>query len=237
MKAGISKDRECYLVPEIADIYLQNSRVIRLHDKVLFSSGRGFLTREQEKVKRAEDILFALLLLIPALPLMALISLCIKAEDGGPVFYRQERVTQYGRSFPMLKFRSMVQEAEKEGPRLAAKHDARITRIGKILRNLHLDELPQLFNVLAGQMSMVGPRPERREFIEDYSRIIPEFRERLRVKGGLTGYAQIYGKYSTGPEDKLKYDLIYIYNYSLQLDIRLLFLTVRIFFKKKTPRE
>ena len=203
LKAGISKDRECYLVPGIADIYLQNSRVIRLHDKVLFSSGRGFLTREQERVKRAEDILFALLLLIPSLPLMALISLCIKAEDGGPVFYRQERVTQYGRSFSMLKFRSMVQEAEKDGPQLAAKHDARITRTGKILRNLHLDELPQLFNVLAGQMSMVGPRPERREFIEDYSRIIPEFRERLRVKGGLTGYAQIYGKYSSGAEDKL----------------------------------
>lgn len=236
LKAGISKDRECYLVPGIADIYLQNSRVIRLHDKVLFSSGRGFLTREQERVKRAEDILFALLLLIPSLPLMALISLCIKAEDGGPVFYRQERVTQYGRSFSMLKFRSMVQEAEKDGPQLAAKHDARITRTGKILRNLHLDELPQLFNVLAGQMSMVGPRPERREFIEDYSRIIPEFRERLRVKGGLTGYAQIYGKYSTGPEDKLKYDLIYIYNYSLRLDIRLLFLTVRIFFQKENAQ-
>ena len=210
--------------------------MIRLHDKVLFSSGRGFLTREQERVKRAEDILFALLLLIPSLPLMALISLCIKAEDGGPVFYRQERVTQYGRSFSMLKFRSMVQEAEKDGPQLAAKHDARITRTGKILRNLHLDELPQLFNVLAGQMSMVGPRPERREFIEDYSRIIPEFRERLRVKGGLTGYAQIYGKYSTGPEDKLKYDLIYIYNYSLRLDIRLLFLTVRIFFQKENAQ-
>ena len=147
--------------------------MIRIHEKVLCSSGRGFLTREQERVKRAEDILFALLLLIPSLPLMALISLCIKAEDGGPVFYRQERVTQYGRSFSMLKFRSMVQEAEKDGPQLAAKHDARITRTGKILRNLHLDELPQLFNMLAGQMSMVGPRPERREFIEDYSRIIP----------------------------------------------------------------
>ena len=143
---------------------------------------------------------------------MGIISLCIKLEDGGPVFYRQERVTRYGKSFSMLKFRSMVTDAEKDGPQLASRNDSRITRTGKILRNLHLDELPQLFNVLSGEMSMVGPRPERQEFIETYSKIIPEFRERLRVKGGLTGYAQIYGKYSTGPEDKIKYDLIYIYN-------------------------
>lgn len=233
LKLGIRKDRECYMVPGISDIYLQNSRVIRLHDKVLFRSGRGSLTKDQERIKRIEDILIALLLLIPALPVMVLISLCIKGEDGGPVFYRQERVTRYGKSFSMLKFRSMVPEAEKNGPRLAARNDDRITRTGRIIRNLHLDELPQLFNVLAGDMSMVGPRPERREFIEQYAEIIPEFKERLRVKGGLTGYAQIYGKYSTGPEDKLKYDLIYIYNYSLRLDIRLLFLTIRIFFQKE----
>ena len=208
LKLGIRKERECYILPKIADIYLQNSRVIRLHDKVLFRSGRGYLTKEQERVKRIEDILLSLFFLIPALPLMGLISLCIKLEDGGPVFYRQERVTRYGRSFSMLKF----------------------------LRNLHLDELPQLFNVLSGEMSMVGPRPERREFIETYSKILPEFQERLRVKGGLTGYAQIYGKYSTGPEDKIKYDLIYIYNYSLRMDIRLLFLTIRIFFQKENAQ-
>ena len=216
LKLGIRKERECYILPKIADIYLQNSRVIRLHDKVLF--------------------LLSLFFLIPALPLMGLISLCIKLEDGGPVFYRQERVTRYGRSFSMLKFRSMVPDAEKDGPRLASRNDSRITRTGRILRNLHLDELPQLFNVLSGEMSIVGPRPERREFIETYSKIIPEFQERLRVKGGLTGYAQIYGKYSTGPEDKIKYDLIYIYNYSLRMDIRLLFLTIRIFFQKENAQ-
>ena len=236
LKLGIRKERECYILPKIADIYLQNSRVIRLHDKVLFRSGRGYLTKEQERVKRIEDILLSLFFLIPALPLMGLISLCIKLEDGGPVFYRQERVTRYGRSFSMLKFRSMVPDAEKDGPRLASRNDSRITRTGRILRNLHLDELPQLFNVLSGEMSIVGPRPERREFIETYSKIIPEFQERLRVKGGLTGYAQIYGKYSTGPEDKIKYDLIYIYNYSLRMDIRLLFLTIRIFFQKENAQ-
>ena len=236
LKLGIRKERECYILPKIADIYLQNSRVIRLHDKVLFRSGRGYLTKEQERIKRVEDILLSLLLLIPALPLMGIISLCIKLEDGGPVFYRQERVTRYGKSFSMLKFRSMVPDAEKDGPRLASRNDSRITRTGRILRNLHLDELPQLFNVLSGEMSIVGPRPERREFIETYSKIIPEFQERLRVKGGLTGYAQIYGKYSTGPEDKIKYDLIYIYNYSLRMDIRLLFLTIRIFFQKENAQ-
>ena len=236
LKLGIRKERECYILPKIADIYLQNSRVIRLHDKVLFRSGRGYLTKEQERVKRIEDILLSLFFLIPALPLMGLISLCIKLEDGGPVFYRQERVTRYGRSFSMLKFRSMVPDAEKDGPRLASRNDGRITRTGRILRNLHLDELPQLFNVLSGEMSIVGPRPERREFIETYSKILPEFQERLRVKGGLTGYAQIYGKYSTGPEDKIKYDLIYIYNYSLRMDIRLLFLTIRIFFQKENAQ-
>ena len=207
-----------------------------MYDKVLFKYRQGDLTAEQKFLKRAEDILTALLLMVLLSPVMAVTALLIRFEDGGPVLYRQKRITKGGREFEMLKFRSMVQEAEKDGPQLAAKHDARITRTGKILRNLHLDELPQLFNVLAGQMSMVGPRPERREFIEDYSRIIPEFRERLRVKGGLTGYAQIYGKYSTGPEDKLKYDLIYIYNYSLRLDIRLLFLTVRIFFQKENAQ-
>lgn len=236
LNLGIRLDKECYILPKSTDIYLQNSRVIRLHDKVLFRSRRGYLSKEQERVKRIEDLIVSLLLLIPALPLMGLISLCIKLEDGGPVFYRQERVTAGGKSFSMLKFRSMVPEAEKDGPRLAVRNDRRVTKTGRILRNLHLDELPQLFNVLTGEMSMVGPRPERREFIQTYSQIIPEFSERLRVKGGLTGYAQIYGKYSTGPEDKIKYDLIYIYNYSLGLDVRLLFLTIRIFFQKENAQ-
>src|SRR5699024_3534413 len=134
----------------------------------------------------------------------------------------------------MLKFRSMCVDAEREGARLASRNDSRITRVGRLIRNLHFDELPQLVNVLKGDMSMVGPRPERWEFIEEYSRSIPEFSQRMKVKGGLTGYAQIYGKYNTGPEDKIKYDLIYIYSYSLRMDVRLLFLTVRILFQKES---
>ena len=234
MKMCIRHDKDCYSIPKVSDIYIQNAGILRLYDKVLFKYRQGDLTAEQKFLKRAEDILTALLLMVLLSPVMAVTALLIRLEDGGPVLYRQKRITKGGREFEMLKFRSMVQEAEKDGPQLAAKHDARITRTGKILRNLHLDELPQLFNVLAGQMSMVGPRPERREFIEDYSRIIPEFRERLRVKGGLTGYAQIYGKYNTSAYDKLKLDLMYIQNYSILLDLKLIIMTGKIIFMKES---
>lgn len=233
MKVCVSMDKECYSIPKVSDIYIQNTTILRLYDKVLFRYSQSMLTREQEVIKRAADIMFAVLLLTLTLPVMLIIALGIKLEDGGPVFYRQKRVTKGGREFDMLKFRSMQVDAEKDGPRLAGKNDSRITKVGKIIRNLHFDELPQIVNVLRGEMSMVGPRPERREFIDEYAKIIPEFKERLKVRGGLTGYAQIYGKYNTGPEDKIKYDLIYIYQYSLRMDIRLLFLTVRILFQKE----
>ena len=233
MKMCIRHDKDCYSIPKVSDIYIQNARILRLYDKVLFKYRQGDLTAEQKFLKRAEDILISLILMLVLSPVMALTALLIRLEDGGPVLYRQKRVTRRGREFDMLKFRSMHVDAEKDGPRLASKNDSRVTKVGRVIRNLHFDELPQLFNVLKGDMSMVGPRPERREFVEEYSRIIPEFTERLKVRGGLTGYAQIYGKYSTGPEDKIKYDLIYIYNYSLRLDIRLLFLTVRILFQKE----
>lgn len=233
MKICIRHDKDCYSIPKVSDIYIQNARILRLYDKVLFKYRQGDLTAEQKFLKRAEDILISLILMLVLSPVMALTALLIRLEDGGPVLYRQKRVTRGGKEFDMLKFRSMHVDAEKDGPRLASKNDSRVTKVGRVIRNLHFDELPQLFNVLKGDMSMVGPRPERREFVEEYSRIIPEFTERLKVRGGLTGYAQIYGKYSTGPEDKIKYDLIYIYNYSLRLDIRLLFLTVRILFQKE----
>lgn len=233
MKMCIRHDKDCYSIPKVSDIYIQNARILRLYDKVLFKYRQGDLTAEQKFLKRAEDILISLILMLVLSPVMALTALLIRLEDGGPILYRQKRVTRRGKEFDMLKFRSMHVDAEKDGPRLASKNDSRVTKVGRVIRNLHFDELPQLFNVLKGDMSMVGPRPERREFVEEYSRIIPEFTERLKVRGGLTGYAQIYGKYSTGPEDKIKYDLIYIYNYSLRLDIRLLFLTVRILFQKE----
>ena len=234
LKRCVSLEKDCYSIPGIADIYIQNARILRLQDKVLFQYQKDTLTERQKKVKRVLDVGVALALFVISFPLMLLIALLIHLEDGGAVLYRQTRYTEGCRPFQMLKFRSMREDAEREGARLASRNDSRVTRVGRVIRNLHFDELPQLVNVIKGDMSMVGPRPERREFIEEYSHIIPEFSQRMKVKGGLTGYAQIYGKYNTGPEDKIKYDLIYIYNYSLRLDVRLLFLTMRILFQKES---
>ena len=173
--------------------------------------------------------------MIPAAPVMLLVALAIKLEDGGPVFYKQMRMTLDGREFGILKFRSMIVDAEKySGAVLAAEDDPRITKVGKFIRATRLDEIPQLLNILKGDMSIVGPRPERKSFVEEYCEKIPEFRYRMKVKGGLTGYAQIYGKYNTSPYDKLRLDLMYIENYSLMLDIKLILMTVRIMLKKES---
>lgn len=233
IKYCISLGKECYCIPQISDIYMHSARVLQLQDKVLFQKCAEGLTKEQTIVKRIADIFIASILLLLFSPIMILISFLIYIDDGSPVFYRQKRYTKDCRPFTMLKFRSMHLDAERYGARLATRNDRRVTSVGKLLRNLHFDELPQLINVIKGDMSMVGPRPERWEFIEEYSCLIPEFPERMKVKGGLTGYAQIYGKYNTGPEDKIKYDLIYIHHYSLKLDLRLLLLTVRILFQKE----
>ena len=156
-----------------------------------------------------------------------------KLYDGGPVFYRQPRFTRDKRVFMILKFRSMKMDSEEKGAQLAQKDDDRITPVGKIIRRIHFDELPQIFNILKGDMSLVGPRPERPEIAAVYSERIPEFDYRLKVKAGLTGYAQVYGKYNTTPYGKLKLDLTYIETYSLQLDIKLLMLTFKILFQKE----
>lgn len=223
----------CYAVPKVSDIYIQNTDVLQLHDKMMLRYRETGLSSEKRVAKRVIDILISLLMLICALPVMLVIAVCIKMEDHGKVLYKQKRVTQYGREFEMYKFRSMRMDAEREAARLARKNDDRITKVGKVLRNIHFDELPQLVNILKGDMSIVGPRPERQEFIDEYSKIIPEFSERLKVKAGLTGYAQVYGKYNSIPEDKIKYDLMYIYNYSLRLDLKLILLTARILFQKE----
>ena len=164
---------------------------------------------------------------------MLIIAIAVKAYDRGPVFYFQDRLTLGGKPFKICKFRSMCVDSEKNGARLASKHDSRITPVGHVLRNLHLDELPQLFNVFKGDMSLVGPRPERKTIMQEYEKELPEFYYRLKVKAGLTGYAQVYGKYNTTPYDKLKLDLFYIENYSFLLDIKLIFMTVKIFFQKE----
>lgn len=231
LKYCMHTQKECYCMPKISDIYIQTAKVRQLHDKLLLQFPMIGVQGVARYVKRITDIVISLIMLLLLSPVITVIAICIKLEDGGSVFYTQERLTEGGREFDMLKFRSMKENAEKHGITLAKKDDDRVTRVGKIIRNLHLDEVPQLINVLKGDMSVVGPRPERRQFIEEYEEIIPEFSERLKVKGGLTGYAQVYGKYNTEPEDKIKYDLYYIYNYSLWLDLKILLLTIRILFQ------
>ena len=185
-------------------------------------------------IKRLCDIVFSLLFLILLSPVMLVAAIAIHLEDRGPVFYRQERVTLDGKSFNILKFRSMVVDAERYGAIPATENDPRITRVGRLLRKTRVDELPQLLNILAGQMSFVGPRPERLLHATLYAQQVPEFNYRLRVKGGLTGYAQVYGKYNTSPEDKLKLDMLYIENQSLLLDFKLALLTIKIIFSPES---
>lgn len=224
---------DCYSIPKISDIYIQNANILQLNDKFLFRYPLLEIEDSKKIWKRIMDIVVSCLMLVCFSPIMLIIAIAIKFEDGGKILYAQERVTIDGTPFLMYKFRSMREDAEKNGAMMARKNDARITKVGRVIRNLHFDEIPQLIHVLNGKMSLVGPRPERQQYIDAYAKKIPEFPERLKVKAGLTGYAQVYGRYNTEPEDKIKYDLYYIYNYSLWLDIKLLILTVRILFQKE----
>lgn len=226
-------DIRVYLVPNIADIILWSSGSTHLFDTPMILTRNHGVSKVEGFFKRAMDIIISLLMLIVLSPVMLLVALLVKLYDGGPVLYKQERVTKDRRLFYIYKFRSMRVDSEPAGAQLAKKDDSRITPVGKVIRNLHLDELPQLINVLKGEMSMVGPRPERPEIIEKYKAEIPEFDYRLKVKAGLTGYAQVYGRYKTTPYNKLKLDLVYIEHYSIWLDIKLLFLTFKILFQKE----
>lgn len=233
IKYCFEKNIRCYGIPKISDIMIRNSESIDLFDSPLLLFRNNGLTYRQMMIKRAMDIILSLTGIVLASPVMLLIAACVKAYDGGPVFYRQKRQTKDGAEFEILKFRSMVQDSEVHGFRLAKKHDSRITPVGRVIRRLHFDELPQLFNILKGDMAFVGPRPERKEITMEYSKAIPEFPYRLKVKAGLTGYAQVYGQYNTVPYDKLKMDLDYILSYSVWLDIKLIILTVKILFQKE----
>ncbi|MGN0394226.1 MAG: sugar transferase [Coprococcus sp.] len=222
-----------YVVPKLSDIIILGAEPIHLFDTpILLSRNQGF-TGEDMIFKRILDIVCSLILLILASPFMIIIAACIKLYDRGPVFYKQDRLTLNGRVFKIIKFRSMRMDSEVNGAQLAKKHDDRVTPVGKVIRKLHLDELPQLFNILKGDMSMVGPRPERPEIAKLYEETFPEFKYRLKMKAGLTGYAQVYGKYNTTPRDKLKLDLTYYEQYTIWLDIKLILLTFKILFQKE----
>ena len=224
-----------YVAPKLTDIMLRGGKNITLFDTpLLLVKGTG-LTPAQRVTKRAMDVILGSIALVIASPFMAVAAIAIKLEDGGPVFFKQKRMTRGGREFDILKFRSMIVDAEKySGAVLAAGDDPRITKVGKFIRATRIDELPQIINIVKGDMSIVGPRPERKVIADEYCKEIPEFAYRLKVRGGLTGYAQIYGKYNTSAYDKLRLDLMYIENYSLLLDIKLIILTLRIIFSKES---
>lgn len=234
LKYAYQQNKNIYVIPKISDIVIRSASDISYFDSPIIKCSSNGLTVEQRVIKRTVDVVCSLLALIVLSPLFLLIALSIKLYDGGPVFYKQKRCTRDLKTFDILKFRSMIVDAEKNGPQPAVNNDSRITPVGKIIRALRIDELPQIINILKGDMSIVGPRPERIEHVEKYSRDIPEFVCRYKVKGGLTGYAQVYGKYNTSAYNKLKMDLIYIQNYSLALDFKLILMTLQILFKKES---
>lgn len=234
IKICFENDVRAYATTKISDILTRGAECVHLFDTPLLLYRNMGLTFVQRFLKRTFDIAAALILLIVTFPFMLISALAIKIYDGGPVFFRQERGTIGGKIFRIHKFRSMIVDAEKDGAKPAEENDSRITPVGKILRAARFDELPQLIDILVGNMSFVGPRPERIEHIKQYTEEIPEFSYRLKVRGGLTGFAQLYGKYNTTPYDKLQLDLMYIENYSIFLDIKLLLMTVKIMFMKES---
>ncbi len=222
-----------YVTPKLSDIIITGAEGIYLFDSPLLLSRNQGLTADQLLVKRLMDIVISAVLLVIMFPFMLIVAFLIKIYDHGPVFYYQDRLTRDGKVFRMIKFRSMRMDSEKDGAMVAKKHDDRVTPIGRFLRRIHFDELPQIINVFKGDMSFVGPRPERPEIAELYSAKIPEFGFRLKVKAGLTGYAQVYGRYNTTPYYKLKLDLTYIENYSVFMDIKIIFGTFKVLFQKE----
>ena len=220
-----------YLFPKVTDVILTGAEELHVFDSPMLLTREYSLRVEERFIKRTIDIVCSLALLVVASPFMLLTAIAIKWYDGGPVLYKQVRCTRNRREFNIMKFRSMRTDAEKDGvARLASKNDSRVTPVGKFIRKCRLDELPQLFNFLKGDMSFIGPRPERPEIIAQYMEVMPEFAFRMKVRAGLAGFAQVYGKYNTSPYDKLKLDLTYIENYSIWLDIKLMMLTLKVLF-------
>lgn len=222
------------VVPSPYEVSIGRPGHLRLHDIPLIEVVTDPLAGAASGVKRVFDLVLAVPLFILALPLMLLVALLVRISSPGPILYRQERVGKDGRRFTMIKFRTMRPDAERgTGPVLAAENDPRVTWLGRFLRATRLDELPQLWNLLRGDMSFVGPRPERPEFVERYLREVQGYGERFRVRPGLTGYAQVNGEYHTSPTTKLKYDLAYIHNHSLWLDLKILSETVKVILTRR----
>lgn len=231
LKYCIANDIRLFVIPRVGDVLMSGARKMHMLHLPMLMAERYNPPAEYLFFKRLIDIAVCGVAVVAAGPVMLVTALAIKLCDGGPVFYRQCRLTKDGKQFNVLKFRSMRTDAEKNGAQLSTgDKDDRVTPVGRVIRKVRIDELPQLFNILAGSMSIVGPRPERPEIAEQYRKELPEFDLRLQAKAGLTGYAQVYGKYNTTPYDKLQMDLMYIANPSLVEDFRIIFATVKILF-------
>ena len=242
LRNGIAKycvdaNKECYFVPHTGDIITAGAEHMRTMAVPICCIKRSMPSPEYLFIKRLIDVVASATAIVILSPFMLLTAALIKVYDHGPVLYKQVRLTKDGKRFEILKFRSMKVDAEKDGvARLASENDDRITPVGKVIRAIRFDELPQLFNILRGDMTIVGPRPERPEIAAQYEEDLPAFSLRLQVKAGLTGYAQVYGRYNTEPQDKLKMDLMYINHMCLSEDFKLIFATIRILFLKDSTQ-
>ncbi|MCQ2471008.1 MAG: exopolysaccharide biosynthesis polyprenyl glycosylphosphotransferase [Clostridia bacterium] len=235
VKICFRKDIEVIVTPKVSDVLIRGAEELNILDGPLFVIETANSKSFQIAVKRAFDVCFSAFALLIASPIMAATALAIKLEDRGPVFYKQKRCTIDGKEFEIYKFRSMIVNAEKNNKAvLASKNDSRITKVGKFIRATRIDEIPQLINIMKGDMSVVGPRPERKALIDQYSDIVEAFPYRMKVKAGLTGYAQLMGKYNSNPYNKLLFDLMYVQKFSLLLDLRLILLTLKIVFMKES---
>ena len=232
LKYCVEHDIDVFVLPRVGDLMMDAARPTHMFHLSVLKVGRSMASPEYLFIKRAMDIVLSLIALLITSPLFLVISAAIKATDGGPVFYKQCRLTKDGKRFDIIKFRSMKVDAEKDGvARLSTgETDDRITPVGRVIRKFRLDELPQLINILKGDLSICGPRPERPEIAAQYCETLPEFALRLQVKAGLTGYAQVYGKYNTSPYDKLQMDLMYIAHQGILEDLKLMLATVKVLF-------
>lgn len=227
-------DKTIYVVPQFSDLIYTKFRIIQFRDMPTFMIDSLGLTFQQRLLKRTFDIVFSLLALIVSAPLQLIIGIAVCANSHGPALYSQDRITLSGKIYKVYKFRTMVDAAEEKfGAYQSSLDDERVTPIGKFLRNTHLDELPQFVNILKGDMSTVGPRSDRPTTVGEFEDNIPGYNQRLKVKSGLTGLAQIYGKYNSSPEDKLRFDMMYIKNYSFLNDMKIIVQTIRTMLPSK----
>ena len=236
IKYCAEKNLQCFFLPHVGDVILMSGEHVQAFSVPLMRITGSNIKLEDAIIKRAFDLVIATIALVVLSPIFLITAIAIKANDGGSIFYRQERLTKDGKIFSIYKFRSMRENAEADGVAVLSTGDSddRVTKVGRVIRAMRIDELPQLLNIIKGDMSVVGPRPERPEIAAEYEKKIPAFKLRLQTKAGLTGYAQVYGKYNTEPYDKLEMDLIYISKMSVLLDFQILFATIPVLFRKES---